>query len=531
MSLEAFGVKNLRCLRDTGFVPLKPISLLVGRNSSGKSTFLRSFPLLRQSVETARESPILWYDPKYVDFGSLDEATTHGAKEPSVTFRFRVRLNDHIWVIGTPTFDVSAGFAEGERGAYLSSYDIRIEDHTILMKFGPDRTLIKYEVDSFDVLPKEDGLVSGGDVIFLPVVQPREQAHLAFIPVSRAPFDDIDMYEDQTDIVLLWNAAEEALGQLVSALAPVPVAWSPPVIGSTLEMAARLNNTIRYHQESKPNTGQFTDLPHDHPDLRRVMALWVAALIPSVLDATDLSVARWLSQVTYLAPFRVNVSRSYRMQEISVEEVDPQGHNLSMFLQSLSPQEADDFAAFTRTYLDFETRVRRERLNVEILIKERGADRFVNLVDVGFGYSEILPFALTLWATCVRRPRGGDRRTSMLAIEQPELHLHPAHQALLARMIAGALLESRKAGHEVKLMIETHSEALINGLGDLIAEGQLAADDAQIVLFEQDSRTRLTEVRLAGYDHEGALLDWPYGFFAPVRDEPLVEPLPLAGEE
>jgi len=57
--LEAFGVKNLRCLTGTGLVPIRPVTVLVGRNSSGKSTFLRALPLLRQSVETARNSPIL----------------------------------------------------------------------------------------------------------------------------------------------------------------------------------------------------------------------------------------------------------------------------------------------------------------------------------------------------------------------------------------------------------------------------------------------------------------------------------------
>ena len=84
--LEAFGVKNLRCLTDTGLVPIRPITLLVGKNSSGKSTFLRAFPLLRQSVETARNSPVLWYDERYVDFGSLQAAANNRLSEPSVTF-------------------------------------------------------------------------------------------------------------------------------------------------------------------------------------------------------------------------------------------------------------------------------------------------------------------------------------------------------------------------------------------------------------------------------------------------------------
>src|SRR5215813_10678011 len=107
MSLEAFGVKNLRCLTDTGLIALKPITVLVGRNSSGKSTFLRAFPLLRQSVETARNSPILWYHERYVDFGSLKDAANDRLSEPSVTFRLLVRLPKTAWVaIDEPAMDV-----------------------------------------------------------------------------------------------------------------------------------------------------------------------------------------------------------------------------------------------------------------------------------------------------------------------------------------------------------------------------------------------------------------------------------------
>jgi len=48
--MDAIRIENLRSLTDTGFVELKPLILLVGQNSSGKSSFLRFFPLLRQSI-------------------------------------------------------------------------------------------------------------------------------------------------------------------------------------------------------------------------------------------------------------------------------------------------------------------------------------------------------------------------------------------------------------------------------------------------------------------------------------------------
>lgn len=50
--MDSIRVKNIRCLVDTGDIPIKPLTILVGANSTGKSTFLRLFLLLRQSVET-----------------------------------------------------------------------------------------------------------------------------------------------------------------------------------------------------------------------------------------------------------------------------------------------------------------------------------------------------------------------------------------------------------------------------------------------------------------------------------------------
>lgn len=43
--VNSIKIENLRSLKDTEFVQLKKLNILLGTNSSGKSTFLRSFPL------------------------------------------------------------------------------------------------------------------------------------------------------------------------------------------------------------------------------------------------------------------------------------------------------------------------------------------------------------------------------------------------------------------------------------------------------------------------------------------------------
>lgn len=71
--LNSIRIQNLRSLVDTGDIELKPLTILVGRNSVGKSTFARTFPLIRQSCEAQKKSPVLWYG-RLVDFGDFTTA-------------------------------------------------------------------------------------------------------------------------------------------------------------------------------------------------------------------------------------------------------------------------------------------------------------------------------------------------------------------------------------------------------------------------------------------------------------------------
>ena len=68
----SIGVQNLRSLYNIDEIEIKPITVLLGKNSAGKSTFLRMFPLLKQSIEERTSEPILWYGD-YVDFGDFEE--------------------------------------------------------------------------------------------------------------------------------------------------------------------------------------------------------------------------------------------------------------------------------------------------------------------------------------------------------------------------------------------------------------------------------------------------------------------------
>ena len=65
-------IKNFRSFKDMEYIDIKPITILIGRNSAGKSSFLRTFPMLKQSFEERTRSPILLYG-NYIDFGSYQD--------------------------------------------------------------------------------------------------------------------------------------------------------------------------------------------------------------------------------------------------------------------------------------------------------------------------------------------------------------------------------------------------------------------------------------------------------------------------
>jgi AAA15 family ATPase/GTPase len=85
--INGIGLQNFRSYVDKTFINLKPITVFVGKNSSGKSSLLRTFPLLRQSVEENTTGPILWYG-RFVDFGDFTDVLSRNSENKEITFSF-----------------------------------------------------------------------------------------------------------------------------------------------------------------------------------------------------------------------------------------------------------------------------------------------------------------------------------------------------------------------------------------------------------------------------------------------------------
>lgn len=118
-----------------------------------------------------------------------------------------------------------------------------------------------------------------------------------------------------------------------------------------------------------------------------------------------------------------------------------------------------------------------------------------DLTNVGVGVSQVLPILVL----CAAMPIGG-----CALIEQPELHLHPSVQSRLAIFFAACARSGRQ------VVLESHSEHLVNRMRLMVASGDLQADDVAIVFIERDEYgATAAPIKIQS---DGSLERWPRGF-------------------
>lgn len=129
-------------------------------------------------------------------------------------------------------------------------------------------------------------------------------------------------------------------------------------------------------------------------------------------------------------------------------------------------------------------------------LKRGGASDLVNIADVGIGVSQTLPVLVALLAA---------RPGQLVYLEQPEIHLHPAAQQVMAEILCDA------AKRGVKVVAETHSDILLLAVQTLVSEGAMSPDLVKLHWFErgEDGTTTVTSGDL---DQAGAYGPWPEDF-------------------
>ena len=133
----------------------------------------------------------------------------------------------------------------------------------------------------------------------------------------------------------------------------------------------------------------------------------------------------------------------------------------------------------------------------EVRIKKDRVSPAVTLADMGYGLSQFLPVLVL----CYCAPEG-----STLILEQPGIHLHPKVQSQLADLLIEVVTE-----RNLQVLVESHSEHLLNRLQRRIAEEQISVD--KTALYFCRNRGGVSACERLEIDEFGNISNWPENFF------------------
>lgn len=118
---------------------------------------------------------------------------------------------------------------------------------------------------------------------------------------------------------------------------------------------------------------------------------------------------------------------------------------------------------------------------------------------VGFGLTYVLPVVTALLMS---------ERGSMVIVENPESHLHPAGQSKIGLLCALA------ANAGIQVILESHSDHVLNGIRVAVKQNKIKAEDTSIYYFQRDRTLAVHESEIIPLyiDEKGRIDEWPKGF-------------------
>ena len=421
-------LQDFRCFHERQTAPLAPLTLLVGENSTGKTSFLAAVRAVWDAAHCIGEPD--FRQPPY-DLGAF----------PEIVHSRGGRAN------GADTF--SLGFKELDPWDRLLDFEVTFESRDA----APAPATIAWRHGAVSVEHRRTKGESSRYVFESPDGSFKVDSSFAEL-LHQAAMDD-----DLKSLSAYLQPSAERQGYMPSS-------------GDLAEFSFLLREFITFPTQRSP----FASAPI-HPSPRRTY------------DPTKLDSDPWGADVP--SRFASLQFRDKSEWSLLKAKLDAFGRESGLF---------DDFSVNQLTRIEggpFQLQVRKFGKN-----GRKGPKR--NLMDVGFGISQVLPTLAALF-----RADG----PSMFLLQQPELHLHPSAQATLGSLFC----ETASSGRQ--LVIETHSDYILDRVLLDIRDRRtdLKSDDVSILYFERENQdVSIHSIRI---DEEGAVLDTPEGYRRFFKDE------------
>jgi len=438
--LKKLRIQNFKGWEDTASIRMTPITLFFGTNSSGKSSIGQFLMMLKQTVESPDRKAV--FHP-----GGKNSAVQLGSYQEMVFHRDpenKISF-EYEW-----TLPSSTKFKDPNSGQAYTYHQVEFNAE-VGLEDKDQRTLM---VNNFQYKLQETDIKKN-----------------ISIGMERKTNSKLEYKVEATNFSLKRNKGR---------------VWNP---GAPVRFYGFPDEVIAYHQ----NADFVQELNLQHEKLFR--------------------------SICYLGPLRIKAERLYSWTGMEPENVGYSGENTVAAI--LSAKNRKISLGHRKATKPFEqiiamklkdmglieefkvNSISEQRQEYEVKVRTKGSNDWVDLPDVGFGVSQVLPVLVQ----CFYAPTN-----SIIIMEQPEIHLHPNAQSALADIMID-VINSKENGEDrnIQLIIETHSEHFLRRLQRRIAE-DIVSQEKVSAYFANVNRTpaKLEPLKI---DIFGSIQNWPENFF------------------
>ena len=479
--IDTLTLKNFKGFSHLDHLKIKPITILCGTNSCGKSSLLQSLLLLKQTLESQNPNQTLLLNGRFTHLGTFDNIVFQKNPENRVTLDLKFALSEQdTWKRGGRhslpiRYVMQQLFPEvskeyGQGGRYQIAIRFILASPKVKYIFSDVRQTVVEEFHcTIEWLRRNGEIVPGG--------------HFSFV------LDPAGYYLGKWENI--------RVGFLT------PDGSNAPMSGEG-KMKIQFGNLFPI---------SFGDVDASKEKSQPPPVFYLAYQMRDVAQAV-------FSSVTYLGPLREEPSRRY-IYENEVLEIGIKGENAAYIytseqdnvlsdhflydsnentFKSVSSMKVSDAVTHWLDLMEIKG-FKPEPLSeiIYLNLNSGASDKTrVNIADVGFGVSQIFPIILE----GIRMDKG-----NTLLLEQPEIHLHPNLQMQMADYFISLALSKRK------LIIETHSDHIVNRLVRRIVEDQNLSLADLIGIYFIRMTEHGAEYEEVNIDEKKGIANWPLDFF------------------
>lgn len=501
--MRSLRLQRVKAFQDTGDIQLAPLTIFVGQNSCGKSSFIRFPVVISQSFSSGNSAICLHSNaPGTIDYGNFQDVL-YQHQGDSFSFSFTEQYQDlrSTPIIRLPEYNntcivrCSITFAKrnSRKASEIIIHDYIVEyDNELAFRFS-------YNKRKYDVVVKktiQDGLIT--------------ETNLEFSFSTKYPIALDGSFFTYRD--------EDILKGIVNTY----FYDNEEIKKSARKIIQKEGYKFRYI--GSLNDAGFSDSYNlTQEQYHKIMkAFYAASQAVHVQQALNYHLFLNTNNMHYIGPFRNNPQRIYRRDESVRRKVGHSGEYASDMLINdyidhgeLTKNVSKWFEeAFGYSISVHELKADKTGTGYyQISLKEAKIKKERNLMDVGYGISQVLPIVIQLAEATTKIQKYSRNNNEFFVIEQPELHLHPAAQAKLASLFVNAI--NNESVEYRRILVETHSEHLIRSIQVMIADPDCFLTNEMVRIYSveknEDNCSTITEMKMT---EKGQFIDkWPSGFF------------------